>query len=543
MMVPGSKTGPREAVTAGLLITPAALTIIALFVIPIGYILLLSVTDPVVSLDHYRRLFTIPLYANVMINTFKTSLIVTVACLLLGYPLAYVMARRNDMLAGVLLVAVGLSFWTGFVVRSYAWLVILGNKGPVAAVYAFAGWGRPPQLLFTPFASTLGMTHILLPFMVLALYGVMRKIDLSYLRAAEGLGARPLAGFAPRLSSTEPAGGSQRLPPRVHHVPGLLHHPDSARHAQGHDDLATHQPADRGSAGLGICLRHCRRAACLLACSPPHLQPFRRPRPAVGLRRMLRIPLILAITVAIFLVAPMAIIVPMSFSTAISFEFPPPGYWMGYYREYFASYAWLDATANSFIIASASMLLTLLVALPAAFGYARYRFFGKGAFNLLMMLPIIVPAVVSALGYYSFLSLAHLVGTHAGMILAHSVLSIPVAFLVIAAALKGFDRNLERAAMSAGAGPFATFLLVTLPVLRPGILIGALFAFLHSFNEAVVAIFIAGRDAATLPKKMFESIRLESDPVIAVVSTLLTGAVLAGVLVSVLLRPRARHAT
>jgi putative spermidine/putrescine transport system permease protein len=196
MMIPGSKTGPREAVTAGLLITPAALTIIALFVVPIGYILLLSVTDPVVSLDHYRRLFTIPLYANVMINTFKTSLIVTVACLLLGYPLAYVMARRNDMLAGVLLAAVGLSFWTGFVVRSYAWLVILGNKGPVAAVYAFAGWGRPPQLLFTPFASTLGMTHILLPFMVLALYGVMRKIDLSYLRAAEGLGARPLAGFA-----------------------------------------------------------------------------------------------------------------------------------------------------------------------------------------------------------------------------------------------------------------------------------------------------------------------------------------------------------
>ncbi len=105
------------------------------------------------------------------------------------------------------------------------------------------------------------------------------------------------------------------------------------------------------------------------------------------------------------------------------------------------------------------------------------------------------------------------------MIIAHSVLSIPVAFLVISAALKGFDRNLERAAMSAGAGPLRTFFWVTLPVLRPGILVGALFAFLHSFNEAVVAIFIAGRDAATLPKKMFESIRLESDPVIAVVST------------------------
>src|SRR5205807_4891945 len=135
-----------------------------------------------------------------------------------------------------------------------------------------------------------------------------------------------------------------------------------------------------------------------------------------------------------------------------------------------------------------------------------------------------------------------LVGTHAGMIIARSVLSIPIAFLVISAALKGFDRNLERAAMSAGAGPLRTFFWVTLPVLKPGLLVGALFAFLHSFNEAVVALFIAGRDASTLPKKMFESIRLESDPVIAVVSTLLTGAVFLGVLVSVFIRRRSANA-
>src|SRR5713226_147961 len=195
MNVRGHKREPREAVAAGLLIAPAALTILALFVVPIGYILLLSVTDPVVSLDHYRRLFTVPLYTSVMINTFKTSLIVTLACLLLGYPFAYVMARRNDAVAIIFLVAVGMSFWTGFVVRTYAWLVILGNKGPVSAIYAMAGWGKPPQLLFTSFSSTLGMTHVLLPYMVLALYGVMRKIDPSYMRAAEGLGARPFGAF------------------------------------------------------------------------------------------------------------------------------------------------------------------------------------------------------------------------------------------------------------------------------------------------------------------------------------------------------------
>ena len=255
------------------------------------------------------------------------------------------------------------------------------------------------------------------------------------------------------------------------------------------------------------------------------------------------LPLAVASLVALFLIAPMAIIVPMSFSTAISFEFPPPGYWLGYYTGYFHSDAWIAATANSFLIALGAMVLTMLVALPAAFGYVRYRFRGKNAMNLIVMLPLIVPGVVSALGYYGFLSRIHLVGTRTGMIMAHSVLSIPVAFLVISAALKGFDRNLERAANSAGAGPLRTFLYVTLPVLRPGIAVGALFAFLHSFNEAVVAIFIAGRDASTLPtKKMFESIRLESDPVLAVVSTLLTGAVFAGVLISLFVRQRTAHA-
>jgi putative spermidine/putrescine transport system permease protein len=255
------------------------------------------------------------------------------------------------------------------------------------------------------------------------------------------------------------------------------------------------------------------------------------------------IPLIVATAVAIFLIVPMAIIVPMSFSTAISFEFPPPGYWLGYYERYFHSDAWLNATANSFLIAFGAMTLTMIVALPAAFGYVRYRFRGKSAMNLIVLLPLIVPGVVSALGYYGFLSRIHLVGTRTGMIIAHSVLSIPVAFLVVSASLKGFDRDLERAAGSAGAGPLRTFLWVTLPVLRPGIMVGALFAFLHSFNEAVVAIFIAGRDAATLPKKMFESIRLESDPVLAVVSTLLTGAVLTGVLISFFVRQRTGHAT
>jgi len=252
--------------------------------------------------------------------------------------------------------------------------------------------------------------------------------------------------------------------------------------------------------------------------------------------------LILAVLVAVFLIAPILIIIPMSFSTAVSFQFPPPGYSLGYYRAFFGSHDWLEPTFNSFVIAGASMVLTMLLVVPAAFGYVRYRFRGRSLFNLLMMAPLIIPHVVAALAYYGYLSALRLNGTIPGVVLAHGVLAVPIAFLVVSATIKGFDRNLERAAMSAGAGPLRTFFLVTLPVLRPGMMVAALFAFLFSFNEAVVSIFIAGRNATTLPKKMFESIRLESDPVIAVVSSLLIGAVLLGVLTSVVLRRRPAHA-
>lgn len=252
---------------------------------------------------------------------------------------------------------------------------------------------------------------------------------------------------------------------------------------------------------------------------------------------------VVAVLVAAFLLAPVLIIVPMSFSTALSLQFPPPGYGLGYYRQYFTDPRWLSPTLNSFLIATGTMLLTLAIVIPASFALVRHRFRMKGLVNLLLMSPMIIPLVVSALAYYSALGRLRLTGTHLGVILAHTALCIPLALLAITAALKGFDPNLERAAMSAGAGPLRTFWWVTLPLLRPGILVGALFAFLHSFDETVVAVFIAGRDATTLPKKMFESIRLETDPVISVVSTLLFSLVALGSLVGLLARARSRHAS
>lgn len=249
-------------------------------------------------------------------------------------------------------------------------------------------------------------------------------------------------------------------------------------------------------------------------------------------------PLALAIIAALFLILPILIVVPMSFSNAVSFEFPPPGWSLSYYENYFTNPDWIEPTVNSLLIAAATTVLTLLLAVPASLAFTRANFRGKAALNLLIMAPLVVPQVVSAVGYYGYLNLYALTGTRMGVVLAHTALALPVTFLVISATLKGFDRNLERAAMSSGADPFRTFFYVTLPILKSGMLVGALFAFLSSFNEAVVALFIAGRDASTLPKKMFESIRLESDPTIAVVSTLLTAAAMFGVILAFIPRRR-----
>jgi putative spermidine/putrescine transport system permease protein len=185
----------RRSTGAWLLLGPSCLALILLFVVPIAYVLLLSVTDPRLTLAHYQRIFTVPLYTRVLVNTFLTSLVVTTCCLLLGYPVAYVMARRGGWVSRLLLTIVAMSFWTGFLVRTYAWLVILGSKGPVVAGYQALGLGKAPQILFTTFSSTLGMTHILLPYMILALFAIMKKIDPSHLKAAASLGARPAAAF------------------------------------------------------------------------------------------------------------------------------------------------------------------------------------------------------------------------------------------------------------------------------------------------------------------------------------------------------------
>lgn len=177
------------------LFLPAALFLLVFFIVPLLSVVWMSFTDPVPGFGNYIKFFSSSYDLGVLLNTFRTSATVTILSLLVAYPVAYVAARYGGALGAVLLLVVTLSFWTSFLVRTYAWMVILGVKGPVVALLGWFGWKPPPQILFTSFASTFAMTHLLVPFMVLTLYSVMKRIDPSYMRAASSLGATPLRAF------------------------------------------------------------------------------------------------------------------------------------------------------------------------------------------------------------------------------------------------------------------------------------------------------------------------------------------------------------
>ncbi|MBW6425114.1 ABC transporter permease [Rhizobium sp. XQZ8] len=173
-----------------LLLAPLGIYMLVFFVVPLADVAIMSVTDPRVSLANYQKVLTGALYQRVFINTFLTAAFVTLCCLAVGYPLAYLMAHSKPRTAMLILLLVTMSFWTSFLVRTYSWMVLLGNNGPLIAFLQMMGIEQLPQLLFTRFSSTLAMVHILAPYMIMNIFSVMKKIDPALIRSAESLGAK-----------------------------------------------------------------------------------------------------------------------------------------------------------------------------------------------------------------------------------------------------------------------------------------------------------------------------------------------------------------
>ena len=237
---------------------------------------------------------------------------------------------------------------------------------------------------------------------------------------------------------------------------------------------------------------------------------------------------IICAAIFVFLIAPIIIIIPLSFNAEPYFTFTramltldPEGYSLRWYQDFLASDSWMHSIKNSFIIAIGATIIAATLGTLAALGLSRSHMPFKAAIMGVLISPMIVPLIISAAGMFFFYSKIGLAQSYPGIILAHAALGTPFVVITVTATLSGFDHSLTRAAASLGADPTTTFFKVTMPLILPGVISGALFAFITSFDEVVIVLFLAGVEQRTIPREMWSGIREAMSPNILAVATIL----------------------
>ena len=237
---------------------------------------------------------------------------------------------------------------------------------------------------------------------------------------------------------------------------------------------------------------------------------------------------ILCALIFFFLMAPILVIIPLSFNVQPYFTytremltFDPAGYSLRWYEDFFSSRQWMMSIRNSVIIGILATLVATVLGTIAALGLSRKEMPFRGLIMGILISPMIVPLIILAAGMFFFYSSVGLASTFPGVILAHAALGIPFVIITVTATLVGFDHSLTRAAASLGVDPTTTFRRVTFPLIMPGVISGALFAFITSFDEVVIVLFVAGVEQRTIPREMWSGIREQISPTILAVATIL----------------------
>jgi putative spermidine/putrescine transport system permease protein len=223
-----------------------------------------------------------------------------------------------------------------------------------------------------------------------------------------------------------------------------------------------------------------------------------------------------------FLICPILVIIPLSFNIEPYFTYPIPGYSLRWYQSIIDNEMWMFSVKNSFIVGTCTTLLSVSLGTVAALGLSRSDLPYKRLIMAVLISPMIVPVVITGVGMYFFFSRLNLTQSLFGLILAHSVLATPFVVITVTATLTGFDRTLSRAAASLGASPIRSFFKVTMPLILPGMISGGLFAFITSFDELVVTLFLGGVEQRTIPRQMWAGIREQISPSILAIATILT---------------------
>lgn len=230
---------------------------------------------------------------------------------------------------------------------------------------------------------------------------------------------------------------------------------------------------------------------------------------------------VICVLVAIYMVAPLVIVVIISFSSAAFLQFPPPGLSLQWYQRMATNPAWIHSLATSVQITVPTAVIATALGTAAALGLSRAQFPGARAIGALLMAPMIVPAIITAAAVFALVQKLGLYGTLTGLVLGHTLLTLPYVTVTTLAALETVDRRLEQAALTLGATPWMTFRRVTLPLMLPGVLSGLLFALVISFDELIVSLFLSTPELRPVTVHMWSDVRGDVDPTISAVATLL----------------------
>ena len=545
MIEQGISVGMREAagrrpfrIPGGWLgILPFLAVLTLLFLVPVVTLLKSAFGDGAFTLAHFARAVEVPVYRSVLLTTLMISGIVAILAVAMSYPLAYLMATSRNTTRNILLVVVLLPFWTSSLVRTTAWIILLQSNGVLNKLLMGSGLTESPiAFVYNMSGVLIGMTHVLMPFVVLPLYASFRALDASTVRAAEGLGAGSVTTFRriifPLTAPGVVAGAMIVFMNAVgfYITPALMGGPAQTMIAQ----MIANNIIRELNWGFAAAL-----AVILLTVTLGLFALFQR---IFGLERLISgsgsksaepfgtdhrrsaggwVSVALGLVVAAFLIAPILIVFPMSLGSSPFLTFPPESYSFRWYENFFAASKWMNALFRSLQIAGITVVVSLVIGTAAAVGLTRIDKRWRGWLEALFILPMIVPVIILSIGLYYLLVPIGLVGTIWGLALGHIVLATPYVFITVRASLASFDRNLELAAQGLGASWSTMFRRVMLPCIMPGILGGAIFAFITSFDDVVLALFLTNVRSRTLPKLMYEGVAHEIDPTIIAASGLI----------------------
>ncbi|HEX2113381.1 MAG TPA: ABC transporter permease subunit [Alphaproteobacteria bacterium] len=578
--VPADRVRRRALQGTAALVVPALLVFLVVYAAPLGSLVVDSFhKDGSFTLANHLESITSPAFGTIVLRTLTLSAIVTVLCLLIGYPLAYILASLRGAVAAGLLLLVSVPYVTSILIRSYAWVVVLSGNGIINKALLWLGvTDEPLRLVFNEAGTYIGMVQVQLPLMVFPLYAAMHRIDGSLVAAARNLGSSPFSAFwhvyLP-LSGSGIAGGCTLVFLSClgfYVTPALLGGPGQYLVAQGIAVRVT-TLADFSSAAAQATLLlavvlvifiACRRRIASELGGGAAPEAHSHDGAGSGLRRwpnaVERIALacapvlracgdtisyggrlvlwIFAVAALVYLVLPLLVVIPLAFSDAAYLTFPPPAYSLRWFKAFLSNTQWLEATWFSVRMAGVGAVTSLLLGVPVAFALVRRRLVGKLSIYLLLISPLVVPHVVIAVALYFTLARLQLVGTELGFVIAYTLLGMPYVLVVFIAGLRRFDQTLEMAAASLGARPITVLGTVTFPLLVPSLISALLFAFIAGFDDVVLGLFLSGPTATPLPIRMWDNIRLEISPQIAVVAVLLFVALAASYCAYLLLSSR-----